>query len=229
MNDLINRYFDGELTEDEAAILRDAVAKDPEVDAELRTWERMLHVAGKTASGEPSAEFTDNVMKRVAPGRRRIVLGSTGPFGFNWNSKLAWAAALIVTFGMGAITAHFGGRAVSGGSVGPLTQAQSRPGQISPAAFSPDQSELRIVRLVYAPRDPSVETVYVAGTFNDWNTQDVSMERKGDLWTAVLILPRGTYEYMFVEDETNWVTDPLALQTRDDGFGRKNAVLDLAL
>lgn len=228
MNDLINRYFDGELTEDEAAILRDAVAKDPEVDAELRTWERMLHVAGENASGEPSKSFTDSVMKRLAPARRRIVLGTTNWFGFHWNTKLAWAAALIVTFGLGAITAHFGGRVVSGGPLGPMTQSQNGTEQI-PAAFSPVQSELRVVRLVYAPRDPSVETVYVAGTFNDWSTQDVAMEKKGDLWTAVLILPRGTYEYMFVEDETNWVTDPLALQTRDDGFGRENAVLDLAL
>jgi hypothetical protein len=229
MKDLINRYFDGELTEDEADILRDAVAKDPEVDAELRTWERMLHVARDAETGEPSAEFTDSVMRRVAPARRRIVLGTQNRFGFHWNTKLAWAAALVATFGLGAITDHFGGRTVTGESIGPMAQSQSGPGQISPAAFSPDQDELRIVRLVYAPRDPSVETVYVAGTFNDWNPQDVSMERKGDLWTAVLVLPRGTYEYMFVEDETNWVTDPLALQTRDDGFGRKNAVLDLAL
>jgi hypothetical protein len=34
---------------------------------------------------------------------------------------------------------------------------------------------------------------------------------------------------MFVEDSLHWVTDPLALQTRDDGFGNENAVLDLTL
>jgi 1,4-alpha-glucan branching enzyme len=82
---------------------------------------------------------------------------------------------------------------------------------------------------VYESRDPKVRTVRVAGTFNDWNPEGVAMERQGDLWTAVLFLPRGTYEYMFVEDDAHWVTDPLALQTRDDGFGRKNAVLDLTL
>jgi hypothetical protein len=55
------------------------------------------------------------------------------------------------------------------------------------------------------------------------------MERTGDVWTAQLVLPPGTYEYMFVENGENWVTDPLALQTRDDGFGRKNAVLDVSI
>jgi hypothetical protein len=229
MKDLINRYFDGELTEEEAKTLRDAVAKNPEIDAELRAWELMLHVAGQADSGGPSESFTDSVMRRAAPDRRRIVRRTQNLFGFHWNTKLAWAAALIVTFGLGGITAHFGGRALTGQLIGPVAQPQTGAGQTSPASMSPGQGELRIVRLVYAPRDPSVESVYVAGTFNNWHPQDISMERKGDLWTAILILPRGTYEYMFVEDETNWVTDPLALQTRDDGFGRKNAVLDLAL
>ena len=57
MRDLINRYLDGELTEKEAETLRDAIARDPEVDAELRVWEQMLHVAAETESGEPSANF----------------------------------------------------------------------------------------------------------------------------------------------------------------------------
>jgi hypothetical protein len=34
---------------------------------------------------------------------------------------------------------------------------------------------------------------------------------------------------MFIEDGQRWVTDPLAAQTRDDGFGRENAVLDLTM
>ena len=44
-----------------------------------------------------------------------------------------------------------------------------------------------------------------------------------------LVLPPDSYEYMFVEDGERWVTDPLAPQTRDDGFGRMNAVLDLTM
>jgi hypothetical protein len=32
---------------------------------------------------------------------------------------------------------------------------------------------------------------------------------------------------MFIEDDTRWVTDPRAPLTRDDGFGGRNAVLDV--
>ena len=35
---------------------------------------------------------------------------------------------------------------------------------------------------------------------------------------------------MFIDvNGARWVTDPLALQTRDDGFGRRNAVLDVSI
>lgn len=229
MKDLINRYFDGELTEEEANTLRDAVARDPQIDEELRVWEHMLLAAEDSRAGEPSSVFTDRVMGSVATESGLITPRNKVLLGLGWGQSFAWAAALIVTFGLGALTAHFGARVLNGNSTGPMARPQSGSEQLSPASAAPTQEDLRIVRLVYAPSDPSVETVYVAGTFNNWNVQDIAMERKGDLWTAVLILPRGTYEYMFVEDQTNWVTDPLALKTRDDGFGRKNAVLDLAL
>ncbi len=55
------------------------------------------------------------------------------------------------------------------------------------------------------------------------------MRREGGAWVIQLMLPPQTYEYMFVENGQEWVTDPLATQTRDDGFGRRNAVLDLTI
>jgi hypothetical protein len=45
----------------------------------------------------------------------------------------------------------------------------------------------------------------------------------------MLALPPGDYEYMFVVDDGQWVTDPLAVETRDDGFGGQNAVLEVDL
>jgi hypothetical protein len=97
------------------------------------------------------------------------------------------------------------------------------------AAQTSASGQLRLVRLVYVPQDSAVEKVTVAGSFNAWNPGTNPLQKEGDVWVAQLILPPATYEYMFVEDGINWVTDPLALQTRDDGFGKKNAVLDLTL
>ena len=86
---------------------------------------------------------------------------------------------------------------------------------------------MEFVRLVYRPTEASVKGVAVAGSFNDWNPTSVPMVWDGKVWSAVLALPPGSYEYMFVEDGERWVTDPLAPRTRNDGFGGVNAVLDV--
>ena len=222
MHDLIHRYLDGELSEEEARALREAIASDPRVAAELREWERMLGAAAEAETGGPSAAFADRVMRRVLGRRGAVRRGLRALFEVPLPARLAWAATLVVTFGLGAWLAGGGGPLPGPPATPALTPAAS-------AEFLPDQDGMRVVRLVYAPNDPAVRTVRVAGTFNGWDPQGTTLERKGELWTAVLILPRGTYEYMYVEDDARWVTDPLALQTRDDGFGRKNAVLDLTL
>jgi 1,4-alpha-glucan branching enzyme len=89
--------------------------------------------------------------------------------------------------------------------------------------------DLVAVRLVYTPIDPAVKSVNVAGSFNDWNPQEVRLRSDGQSWSAVLILPRDTYDYSFIENGEIWVPDPSAPITRDDGFGGRNAVLDLRI
>jgi 1,4-alpha-glucan branching enzyme len=74
---------------------------------------------------------------------------------------------------------------------------------------------------------PQARRVAVAGDFNGWNPEAAPLARgPGGAWTGVLELPRGRHQYMFVVDG-EWVTDPAAPVTRDDGFGHRNAVLDL--
>jgi anti-sigma-K factor RskA len=220
MNDLIHRYLDGELSDDEARALHDAITSDPALEAELRGWERMLRGAAAAEPAALSADFTDRVMGRVLGRRGSVRRALRALFAVAVPARLAWAATLVLTFALGVIATR--GRHVP-------AEPASPPAGTEAVAAAVDEGEMRVVRLVYASPDPKVRVVRVAGTFNDWNAEGVAMERRGDLWTAVLVLPRGTYEYMFVEDDAHWVTDPLALQTRDDGFGRKNAVLDLAL
>jgi len=229
MNELIQRYLDGELSEDEAQTLRETVARDPGVDAELRAWERMLSEAADAETGAPSPEFTDHVMRAVGGRRATFRLRISRPFRVSWATGLAWAATLVVTFALGALSTRVGDRTPAGPAETREAGTQGVPGQDVAPAAEPRQGDMRVVRLVYLPRDPAVRKVHVTGTFNDWDAGGIALRRKGDVWTAVLVLPRGTYEYMFVEDDTRWVTDPLALQTRDDGFGNRNAVLALTL
>jgi len=214
---LIDRYLDGELTEDEAEAFLDSLASDPQLEAELREHERLLSVGASLGAEGPSPDFTDRVMDHVrdayAPSRRRPTV--PGRAVLRWG--LAWAAAAVLAFSLGRFTA--GDRAVS---------VPREVPDVRVVASVPDGSgQLRLVRLVYVPSDPGVDRVAVAGTFNEWNPGRTEMQKNGNVWTAQLLLPRDTYEYMFVVDGERWVTDPLAMETRDDGFGRENAVLDL--
>jgi len=214
MNALIDRYLDGELSEEEARAFLDAVSADPALEAELRSYEAMLALAAShRAAGGPSDGLADRVMERVrgatraapAPPRSRV------PLWVLWRPRVAWTAALAAIFTLGYFSAHVR----PGPAVGPVATTVQ-------AAASP-----RLVRLVYVPDDPGVRDVAVAGTFNAWGA--TPMQRNGNVFVAQMLLPPDVYEYMFVVNGEDWVTDPLAQVTSDDGFGRENAVLDLTL
>jgi len=53
-------------------------------------------------------------------------------------------------------------------------------------------------------------------------------DTEGDgIWTGTLKLEPGRYEYMFVLDGEKWFPDPNALRYVKDGFGNKNAILEI--
>ncbi|HJL20113.1 MAG TPA: isoamylase early set domain-containing protein [Sandaracinaceae bacterium LLY-WYZ-13_1] len=81
------------------------------------------------------------------------------------------------------------------------------------------------VRLMFPAED--ARSVAVAGDFNGWATDETYLEDpEGDgVFVGTLRVPPGSYAYMFVVDGERWVTDPTAVNHRDDGFGNRNAVL----
>jgi hypothetical protein len=44
---------------------------------------------------------------------------------------------------------------------------------------------------------------------------------------ATIPLEPGRYESMLVVDGKQWIADPFALEQSDDGFGSRNAVLEV--
>lgn len=79
----------------------------------------------------------------------------------------------------------------------------------------------------YAPGRP-VQTVCLAGVFNNWNPTVTPFEgpdAQGD-WTATIELPAGVHLYKFVVDG-NWIPDPKGASSEDDGHGGRNSVLRL--
>jgi 1,4-alpha-glucan branching enzyme len=89
------------------------------------------------------------------------------------------------------------------------------------------RSEHPVVRLTLELDQAS--TVFVAGTFNDWNPAQHPMRKKDDTccWFCELTLPAGSYEYLFVVDG-RWMGDPAANQQVPNPFGGMNSVLSVA-
>ena len=77
--------------------------------------------------------------------------------------------------------------------------------------------------------DNKIHTVAIAGDFNNWNPQANILEdpEEDGIWTGTLKLEPGRYEYMFVMDGEKWFPDPNALRYVKDGFGNKNAILEI--
>jgi hypothetical protein len=91
---------------------------------------------------------------------------------------------------------------------------------------APGAAPERIVRLVLAA--PAAHAVSLAGDFNGWRPEATPLHRRTDgVWVVDLPLAAGRrYQYMFVVDG-EWITDPAAPAHVDDGFGGRNAILDV--
>jgi hypothetical protein len=77
---------------------------------------------------------------------------------------------------------------------------------------------------------PGAHQVELLGSFNGWQPGAIRLngpDASGH-WTATVSLPEGRYEYQFLVDGRQWVTDPLAPVVRPDGFGRVNAIRNVA-
>ena len=96
---------------------------------------------------------------------------------------------------------------------------------------TPDTSLICSAEVQFSLRigDNKTHTVAIAGDFNNWDPQaNILEDPEGDgIWTWTLKLEPGRYEYMFVMDGEKWFPDPNALRYVKDGFGNKNAILEI--
>lgn len=75
--------------------------------------------------------------------------------------------------------------------------------------------------------DTDAKRVYIVGDFNNWSpTADPMVDENGDgQWTLYYNLPPGVYEYKFVVNGTEWITDPSNPEKVEDGFAGENSVI----
>ncbi|HUJ56985.1 MAG TPA: DUF1592 domain-containing protein [Kofleriaceae bacterium] len=87
---------------------------------------------------------------------------------------------------------------------------------------------------VYDPHGQTLQTVHVAGDFNNWAATiaagglPLALDPATGLWTGTFTIGEGTHSYKLVLDEATWIADPRAPSSMPDGYGGQNSVLALS-
>ncbi len=68
-------------------------------------------------------------------------------------------------------------------------------------------------------------TAAVAGSFNGWDVERNPLRKDGHSWKATVWLPPGRYEYRFVLDGNQWLSDPKAKESVQNEFGSTNSIV----
>jgi hypothetical protein len=61
----------------------------------------------------------------------------------------------------------------------------------------------------------NANSVYIAGSFNNWSPKGLRMKRVGNEWVCSVYLGRGKHSYKFVVDG-RWIKDPANPLWEDD-------------
>jgi len=74
---------------------------------------------------------------------------------------------------------------------------------------------------------PQAKKVNLAGSFNNWNTKELSAKKdaKGS-WLVKVNLKPGRYEYKFLAD-SSWINDPKCNSCVSNTFGTQNCVVEI--
>jgi len=86
---------------------------------------------------------------------------------------------------------------------------------------------------VFVCRGDGAQSIFLAGSFNDWDPTRTPMDASGDgLWRAELELAPGRYEYKFIVDGV-WCCEPDRADSEcgdciPNPFGTMNKVIEIA-
>jgi 1,4-alpha-glucan branching enzyme len=91
----------------------------------------------------------------------------------------------------------------------------------APEAERPDEKPVEFMLNM-----PKAKSVAVAGNFNNWEIKKTPLRKDSNGgWKATVWLPPGRYEYKFVIDGSQWLTDPNAKESVDNGLGGSNSLV----
>lgn len=224
---LVQRFVDQELSAEERIQFVVALGRDEALRERVLELERLMLGASRLARPKVPEGFVANVLrssfaqgvaedeKVVAPSvgasRSWLIERLWAPRALQWNLAGAAAAACLILLALG------------GGAAQAL---RWRAASTVASTNEPAAPPVVLVRLVVV--QPGARVVQAAGDFNGWNPLETTLQPTADgAWTVTLPLEPGRYEYQFVIDGEQWIGDPFAAEQSDDGFGSRNAVLDV--
>jgi hypothetical protein len=217
---LVQRFLDQELSAEERVQLLVRLGRDEALRHRLIELEQLVLDVSRLPRPVVPDSFAARVLEQTAtpaaPAWRRLVDTLWAPRALQWNLGSAIAVACLAVLVVGAMVA------------GGLSWRSPTPpaGDVATSAGVATPSTPVLVRLVVV--HPGARTVQAAGDFNGWNPARTPLEQVSNgAWTVTIPLEPGRYEYQFVVDGQQWIADPFAPEQNDDGFGSRNAVLDV--
>ena len=202
----LRELLGAEFSEEE---IETALSLEPELteaaDSLLREFQGLRSEAIPPLSANFSREVLDKLEVASMP--------SQGPKSRWFFPKLAFASALV----LGVMTAFWAGY-FRAPIMGPPLSVRE--------AMGPEQRKVFFVR--FSIRQPGAKQVALAGDFNQWEPVALSpSSEEAGLFTIEVPLDAGDYSYSFVVDGRRWIADPAADRIVEDGFGRRNSVINL--
>ncbi|MFH1231194.1 MAG: isoamylase early set domain-containing protein [Planctomycetota bacterium] len=218
---LIHKYLDGEMSSEEITQFEIMVAKDEHLKKHLDQLRNIIENTGKLEKITPSPDFTQGVMMhlpdtpiKVSNWQEKVLNWLFQSRTLRWNITSALASVIVLAI-------LFTGLLI-----------MIKPPNLSQPNFSPlssvDKDNNNIVYIRFVLYTPGAYKVSLIGDFNDWKTDDILLKsNQTDVWTALVPLPRGKYQYGFLIDGEKWMPDPSVRTYVQDGFGNINSIIDL--
>lgn len=111
------------------------------------------------------------------------------------------------------------------GEDGGTVPAEATASPVATPAATPAVSDAAGRAWTFTFSAPAAQEVFVAGSFNGWNTTSHPLTNGGDgVWATTVDLPTGETTYKFIVDG-EWRTDPTSDQTVPDGEGGNNSLI----
>ena len=241
---LVQRFVDGDLSDDEVQDALHRIADDEEARKLLRFELEMTQDLAASQSTAPPADFADRTMAAVTAETDAAAVEADVTVSLWRRLEHLWTAATApVSVELRPLSAAVAVLLLVGAvawTVGPALWAESSTSTLATApkpesstavhrtsASSPSQGETVWIRFKYT--NNTADSVAVAGDFSQWTPVPLSPRTvNGEtVWAGLVPVSRGEHEYQFVINGKRWVPDPLAPTKRGDGFGAENAVLNI--